>query len=65
MKNCALAVAGTIFGLVALIHLIRLFYHFPIIVGGSPMPLWVNVIGFLVAGGLSAWMFRARHNIEI
>lgn len=59
MKNKALFLAGLIFAVISLVHFIRLVYPFEIIVGGWPVPLWVNVIAFLVAGLLSGLMFRA------
>lgn len=59
MPKTALLTAGTIFALVALIHLYRLFSHFSIIVGTTEIPIWVNFIGIVVAGTLSFWMFKA------
>lgn len=55
----ALLTAGTIFALVALIHLYRLYSHFNLVIGTTAIPLWVNVIGIIVAGTLSYWMFTA------
>lgn len=59
MKRYPLITAGIIFAIVALIHLARLYYHFPIIIGNTLVPSWVNVIAFLVTGCLSLWMFYA------
>jgi hypothetical protein len=59
MKNQALIIAGLIFAIISLIHFIRLFYPFEVIVAGWLVPLWINVIGFLVTGLLSGLMFRA------
>lgn len=59
MKRAALVVAGIIFGAIALGHLIRLFYHFPIIVNAIPIPDNASWIGLIVAAALSFWMFRA------
>lgn len=59
MKNQALTVAGIIFALVALVHLTRLFYHFPLVIGTTPVPLTANIIGFIVTALLSLWMFYA------
>lgn len=57
MPKTPLYVAGTIFGLIALIHLYRLYSHFNIVIGTTEIPSWANVIGAIVAGGLSYWMF--------
>ena len=57
-KNIGLRVAGAVFALVAAIHLLRLVVGFHVAVGRFPIPLWVNGVGLVVAGGLAAWMFR-------
>jgi len=59
-KDLALLIAGIIFGIVALLHLSRLIFRFDMAVGGKVMPLWVNVVSFLVAGGLCVSMFMVR-----
>jgi len=56
-KNVALIVAGVIFVLVAMLHLVRLITKFEVTVAKKVLPLWVNVIGLLVAGLLALWMF--------
>jgi hypothetical protein len=58
-KNVALIVAGVIFVLVSLLHLVRLITKFEITVSKKVLPLWVNVIGLLVAWCLAFWMFAA------
>ena len=58
-KNVALITAGVIFAIVALLHLARLITKFEIAVAKKVLPLWVNVIGLLVAGLLALWMFAA------
>ena len=57
MKNAPLIVAGIVFGLVALMHLLRLYYQYPIFFNTTLVPLWANVVGFLISGALSFWMF--------
>jgi high-affinity Fe2+/Pb2+ permease len=51
-----LVVTGTIFGLVAIAHLLRLFFE------GHPVSdlsfLWTNVALFLVCGGLAVWALK-------
>jgi len=58
-KNVALIIAGVFFVLVALLHLVRLITKFEVTVSKRVIPLWVNVIGLLVAGLLALWMFTA------
>lgn len=58
-KNIPLQVAGVIFGLVALAHLLRLIYHSQVVISGHTLPMEVSYIGFVIALGLSIWMFVA------
>ncbi len=58
MPKAPLYVAGTIFGLIALLHLYRLYSHFSIVIGTTEVPVWANGVGFIVAGALSYWMFH-------
>jgi hypothetical protein len=46
-------VASVIFVLVALLHLLRIYMGWPIVIGSWTAPMWVSWIGFVVAGGLS------------
>lgn len=57
MSKTALYVAGTIFGLVAVVHIYRLLDHFNLVVGTTQVPTWANIVGAIVAAGLSYWMF--------
>lgn len=61
MHKSPLVVAGIVFGLVALIHLARLYFQFPLIVGSVSVPLWANGVGFIVAVALSYWMFSSAN----
>ena len=46
-------VASVIFGIVALFHLLRIFFGWPAIIGGWTVPMWISWIGLVVTGGLS------------
>jgi hypothetical protein len=58
-KNAALFTAGVVFGLVAIFHVIRVITNFGLKIGSKDIPRWANVIGFIIAGFLCAWMFSA------
>jgi hypothetical protein len=60
MKNTALLIAGFIFAIVALAHLLRLYYGSDVIIAGYMIPMWVSYVGFIIPLGLSIWMFTAR-----
>ena len=58
-----LRTAAVVFGLVCLVQLIRLVTGFEVMVAGHIVPLWPNAIAFLIAGGLSGWMWMlASHH---
>ena len=46
-------IAGTIFALVALLHVLRIYMGWPVVVGVWSAPMWVSWIGLVVAGGLA------------
>ena len=46
-------VAGAIFALVALLHLVRIYMGWPVVIGSWTVPMWVSWIGLVVAGALS------------
>ena len=52
-------VSGTIFGIVALIQLIRSIEEWSVQIGPFAVPLWFSWIAFVVAGGLCVWAFRS------
>jgi hypothetical protein len=53
-----LRVAAIVFGVVALLQLMRLVTQFEVTVDGHFVPFWANAIALVVAAGLSAWMWR-------
>lgn len=57
MSKYALAVAGIVFAIVAIMHLIRLYTKVAVIVVKTEIPLWVNVVGLIISAALSFWMF--------
>jgi hypothetical protein len=46
-------VAGVIFAVVALFHVVRIFMEWTVIIGGWSIPMWVSWIALVVAGGLA------------
>ncbi len=59
-KNQALAAAGMVFIVVALLHLSRLVLKFEVAINGHHVRLMWNALGFIFASALSVWMFRSR-----
>jgi hypothetical protein len=46
-------VASVIFMLVALLHLLRIYMGWPVVIGSWTVPMWVSWIALVVAGSLS------------
>lgn len=60
-----LALSGTIFLLVGLLHLFRLINQWQITVAGSTVPHFLSFIGFPVSTGYfvwAIWLFRRSSN---
>lgn len=60
-----LIVSGVVFLLVGLFHLFRLIHHWPIIVGGTPIPPGLSYVGFPFSTcyALGAfWLLRNTHS---
>ena len=51
-------VTATLFLIVAIMHLLRIIFGWPVEIGGLSIPLWVSWLGVLVAGGLAYFGFR-------
>jgi hypothetical protein len=51
-------VAGVIFTLVALFHLVRIYMGWPVDIGDWSVPMWFSWIGLVVAGGVAFFGFR-------
>jgi len=56
-KNIALIIAGIIFIIVAILHLVRLIVKLHITVGQWEVLMFVSMIGLILAGALGMWMF--------
>ncbi len=57
MEIMALKVAGFIFLAVSILHIIRVFSKAKITINNFVVPLWVSVIGSMVALLLALFMF--------
>ena len=53
-----LTITALIFSVVALVHLLRIYAAWPILIGNWTVPMWLSWIGAVVAGGLAYFGFR-------
>ena len=51
-----LILSGAIFFLVGVLHLLRLVYHWPVVVGTTEIPHELSYVGFPTAIGYSLWV---------
>ena len=54
-------IASVFFIVVALLHLLRLFQGWKIIINGMHLPLWVSVLGCVIPAGLAFMLWREAH----
>jgi hypothetical protein len=57
-QSVGLRVASVIFALVCAAHLLRVITRVDIMIAGRQLPVWLNIVGIVVAGALSLWMWR-------
>ena len=53
-----LRIAGTIFLLIALAHLVRLFAGVGVVLGGWTLPLFTSLGGAVITGVLGLWLWE-------
>jgi hypothetical protein len=51
-------IAIIIFSIIALMHILRLFFGWEVIINGKILPVWISVPGFLIALGLALMLWR-------
>jgi hypothetical protein len=52
-----LMVTGILFGIIAVVHLLRLIYQWPVKINAVAVPVWASCAGLLIALVLCAWAF--------
>ncbi len=58
-KNKSLLIAAIIFGIVAIIHLLRIIFSWEAVIGSFNVPLYFSYIAVVVAGYLCWAMYKA------
>ena len=57
-------VSGVLFGLVAIAHLVRAIYGWPVAIAGKDIPVTVSWVGFIVAASLALWAVQLAGRSE-
>jgi hypothetical protein len=53
-----MVISGVIFGIVAIIHLLRVINGWALVLGQYSVPMWVSWLGAVVPALLCIWAFR-------
>ncbi len=61
MKTFTL-IAIVVFVLIAIMHVLRLLLDWYVVVAGVSIPMWVSLLGLLIAGGLAVMVWRELDN---
>ena len=59
MKPASL-IAALFLAIIALAHLLRIFFQVPVVVGTADIPVWISIPGIIGPGALAAWLFWER-----
>jgi hypothetical protein len=59
MKSAA-SIAALFLALVAVMHLLRVVFHVPVMVGIVEIPMWASVFGVIGPGALAMWLWREQ-----
>jgi hypothetical protein len=54
-------IAVALLALIAIVHLLRLFAGWEVVVTGFAIPVWWSAIGLVIAGGLALMVWREGH----
>ena len=56
-KNFALRIAGFIFGMVSILHLLRILTGITIMIDTWILPVWINYMGLAGSGFMCGWLW--------
>lgn len=52
------AITIALLGLIALLHVLRLLYQWPVTINGIDIPMWASILGAIVAAVLAGMVQR-------
>jgi len=59
-RQTYLLISGVIFGLVAILHLLRIMNDWSLQIGHLDIPMWMSYGGLVIPAVLCAWAFSLR-----
>ena len=57
-------IGSLLFGLVAILHLLRVIFNLEVIIDKTFVPMWISVIGFIIPGVLSVGLWKEANTIS-
>mgnify|MGYP001249896846 CR=1 FL=1 len=51
-------IAAAVFAVVAIAHVLRMYFALEVTVGGIVVPMWASVAGLVIAAGLAVMLLR-------
>jgi len=60
MRDTYRLVSGIVFGVVAIIQVVRAISEWPVQIGPFAVPVAFSWVAFVVAGALCVWAFRSQ-----
>ncbi len=57
-------IAVVVFTIVAVLHLLRIFMGWEVVVGGTVIPMWASYLGLIIAGGLAFLLWRECRQVK-
>jgi hypothetical protein len=51
-------ITAVILLIIAIAHLLRLFYHTNVMVSSTAIPVWISLPAVLITGGLAIWLWQ-------
>ncbi|MBI3575920.1 MAG: hypothetical protein HY083_09760 [Gammaproteobacteria bacterium] len=58
-----LMVSGTLFALVALLHLLRIVFNWQAVIGSWTVPMWLSWIGLAVTVTFCTWAYNLARRV--
>lgn len=58
----ATRIAVVLLGVVAIVHLLRLYFGWEVVIAGWTAPVWASAIGFALPGALAFLVWREHRN---
>jgi hypothetical protein len=59
-RKLGITIAAIIFGIGGLLHLIRLFANFSVVIAGQEVPLYFSVLAVVAAWFMAYWLWLSR-----